>query len=117
MSHKSCENLQMSCVMEASQLIKRASGPAEVGGGIKAAIGRAARRLGWEFSRARNIWYGRARRIEAMEMDQLRELSRQQAARYERIANAMGEVDSDFYGQEINALVDMARALRNTNLS
>ena len=116
MSHKRCESSQMSCEYEAIQLLKRAAGPSEFGNGVKAAIDRAARRLGWKFNRVREMWYGRARRIEAREMDQLRELSRQQAARYERIANAMGEVDSDFYGQEINALVDMARALRNTNL-
>jgi hypothetical protein len=40
---------------------------------VKAAIRRASRRLGLPFSRARDIWYGDARRIDAEEMDKLRQ--------------------------------------------
>lgn len=32
----------------------------------------AARKLGWRFSRTRDVWYEQARRIDAREMDQLR---------------------------------------------
>ena len=40
---------------------------------MKAAIRRASRRLGLSFTRTRDIWYGDARRIDAAEMDRLRQ--------------------------------------------
>lgn len=63
----------MSSVMEASQLIRRVAGSRDVTDSIKAAIGRAALRLGWSYSRTKEIWYRNARRIDAHEIDQLRE--------------------------------------------
>ena len=39
---------------------------------MKVAIFRASRRLGFPFSRTRDIWYGGARRIDAKGMDRLR---------------------------------------------
>ena len=110
---KKCETSQMSCVeYEAAQLLKRAAGPAEIGSGVKAAIGRAARRLGWPFNRAREIWYGRAR-VRVREMDQLRRICNEQAQEFERVANAMATIDPDFYQQRIADLCDAARAIRN----
>ena len=109
MSQKACEGSQLIC--EATELVRRASGP-EVAGGIKSAIGRAARILGWKFSRTYEIWYGRARRIDAHEMDKLRALAREQAEKYERVAMAMRQTDPDFYVEDIAGLVNMARKLR-----
>jgi hypothetical protein len=44
---------------------------------VKAAILRAARRPGLSFNRTKDIWYGDARRIDAGEMDRLRQVAEQ----------------------------------------
>jgi hypothetical protein len=59
-------------IAEARCLIKQCAEPRPVGDSVKAAIGRAARRLGWSYSRAKDVWYGGARRIDVAEMDRLR---------------------------------------------
>lgn len=102
----------MSC--EASILVKRAAEPRVVGDSVKAAIVRAANKLRWRYSRTKEIWYGRARRIDAHEMDALRKEVAKQAAKYERIANAMVTTDPEFFGEDIAALVHTARALRRS---
>lgn len=114
MSDKSCENSDMSC--EASILVKRVAEPRGVGDSVKAAISRAAHRLGWKHSRTRDIWYARARRIDAHEMDALRRQAAKEAARYESVARAMEQTDPDFYRSDIIALVRAARALRGVDL-
>lgn len=97
---------------EASSLVRRIAEPRRVGDSIKIAIGRAADKLGWGYSRTRDVWYGRARRIDATEMDALRKEAANQASRYEAIARAMESTDSCFYEYEIIALVGAARRLR-----
>lgn len=57
---------------EAAKLIRCVAGPRRVDDTIKRAIHRAARRLGWSASRAKDVWYLAARRIDAEEMDALR---------------------------------------------
>lgn len=57
---------------EARALIRQCAEPCKAGELVKEAIFRAARRLGMTPSRARDIWYGNARRIDANEMDRLR---------------------------------------------
>lgn len=94
------ERSEMSSVAEASTLIRRAAEPRPVGDSVKAAIRRAARRIGLSFTRAKDIWYGDARRIDAHEMDALRNL----AARYARIAETLRHQDEDFYGTQADAL-------------
>ena len=83
------ESSEMSCEYEAAILLKRIAEPRQVGDSVKAAILRSAQRLGWKPSRTREIWYLRAHRIDAQEMDALRELAAKGAARYEAIARAM----------------------------
>lgn len=102
----------MNVLSEASLLVRRVAEPRKVGDSVKAAIGRAASRLGFRFNRTRDIWYGRARRIDASEMDALRLEAVKQAETYERIARAMESTDPDFYQQDIAALVGAARTLR-----
>lgn len=116
MCTKSSKDSEMPCEVEASLLVKRIAEPRLVGDSVKAAILRAARRLGWKPSRTKEIWYGRARRIEAREMDALRELVAKGAARYEAIARAMERTDSALYREDIAALVHMARRLRGEDL-
>src|SRR5438105_5016565 len=61
-----------SAIAEAQALVRRCAEPRPAGDNIKGAIRRASWRTGMPFSRAKNIWYGDARRIEAAEMDRLR---------------------------------------------
>lgn len=67
---KACKDLHVSAV-EAQQAIWSLA-PRDWIGKRKAAIAGVARRLGWEFARTWNIAHGRARRIDADEMDRLR---------------------------------------------
>ena len=57
---------------EARALIRLCAEPCKAGELVKEAIFRASRRLEMPLSRARDIWYGDARRIDANEMDRLR---------------------------------------------
>jgi len=57
---------------EARALIRQCAEPCKAGELVKEAIFRASRRLEMPLSRARDIWYGDARRIDANEMDRLR---------------------------------------------
>ena len=58
---------------EAQTLVRRCAKPSSTGESVKAAIRRASQLLSLPFSRVRNIWYGDARRIDAHEMDRLRQ--------------------------------------------
>ena len=61
-----------SSIDEARALIQQCAEPCKAGELVKEAIFRASRRLEMSLSRARDIWYGDARRIDANEMDRLR---------------------------------------------
>jgi hypothetical protein len=61
-----------SSIEEAKVLVRECAKPCPVEDNVKAAILRASRRLGFAFSRTREIWYGTARRIDAEEMDRPR---------------------------------------------
>ena len=54
------------------QLVRRAAEPARVGEGVKAEIGRAARRLGLSYGRAKRYWYGEIAVPPAHEVDTAR---------------------------------------------
>lgn len=108
MSEIQSEKSEMSSVVEASTLIRRVAEPRPVGDSVKAAIRRAARALGFSFSRAKDIWYGDARRIDPAEMDALRT----QAGIYETVAYRLLNQDEDFHSAHAAALLDAARILR-----
>jgi hypothetical protein len=55
---------------------------------VKAAIRRASQRLNIPFSRVRDIWYGDAKRIDANEMDKLR-----QEAEKAEVARAIAAIE------------------------
>ncbi len=67
---KTCKGMHV-ITQEAQQAIWRLA-PRDWIGKRKAAIAAVARELGWKFSRTWNIAHGRAHRIDAHEMDQLR---------------------------------------------
>lgn len=66
--------------------LKELSGPRLSGDPVKAAIDRAAKLAGLSYTRAFDIWYRKARRIDAHEADAIREavrLKREEDARHE----------------------------------
>src|ERR1700756_1700884 len=62
-----------SSIDEAQTLVRRCAEPRPAADKVKAAIRRASQRLNLPFSRVKDIWYGDARRIDAHEMDKLRQ--------------------------------------------
>jgi hypothetical protein len=68
----SAEALRKRSCVEAAILVRVVAEPTIRGESIKARIARAATRLGWTYRRTEDIWRREARRIEAFEMDQLR---------------------------------------------
>jgi len=116
MSEFASEQSEMSSLAEASALVRRVAEPRPAGDKVKAAIVRAARRLGFPVSRTKDLWYRDARRIDAHEMDRLRE----RAARVEaRLAVAsllalrgrLAAADADFHRPTLAALDDALRAM------
>ena len=97
---------------EASVLLRQVAEPRVVGESVKSAIARTGRALGWRFSRTREVWYGRARRIDAFEMDRLRDAARdieRTAQRLLALRDALAAKDALFHRDDIGAL---ERALR-----
>ena len=99
----------MSSVVEASELLRRVAGPRVADDKIKTLIRRAARRLGWGHSRTKDVWYRNARRIDAQEIDQLRDLvARGEASRLRAQLVAMRDglaaVDAEFHRPTIDAI-------------
>lgn len=119
-----CENSQKACegqMSTASALLRDIAGP-RGDGGVKAQIARAARRVGLTYSRAFEIWYGRARRIEARKMDKLRAIASGRADRVEmkRIADDMenlaariARVDAEMGGPQADAWRALAGVVRH----
>lgn len=115
----SAENSEKMC--EAATLVRAAAEPAQIGEKVDQQIQRSARRLGWLTSRVREIWYGRARRIDAHEMERLREVAARHSrnaellkAEYDRAFDCMAllaarltVIDPDFHSPEIGALRDI----------
>ena len=69
--------LDLSESEEAAYWLRRLVEPAPAGSHIETLIRNAARKLGWTYTRAKDVWYGQARTIRAREMDTLRNAVRQ----------------------------------------
>lgn len=103
-------------ISDAMRIVHLAAEPRPPADSAKAAIGRAARNLGWSYTRTRDVWYGDARRITVAEMDQLRaleqvrdhvELSRERQRHAEQLAALRGRLavrDGDFHRADIEAI-------------
>lgn len=76
-SENRSEKYRMSALVEAQTLVREIAEPRAVGDSVKISISKSARRLGFTFSRAKDIWYGAARRIDAHEIDKLRSVAKQ----------------------------------------
>ena len=103
----------MSDVAIAQDLIQKTF-PASRYGNVKAAIGAAYRRLKLPTERrAETLWYGIAKRIDAAEMDALREEKARQEAheqtlRLHETAAYLRTIDEDFYQSTIDTLERVA---------
>lgn len=106
--------------MEAAQLIRKVAEPRLVDDSVKAAIGRAARRLNWSFNRAKDVWYADHRiAISASEIDALRARTQEAkadadiTARIERLEAYMLATDEEFHSADIDRLRALARRNRD----
>lgn len=102
--------------MNTSDALKELADPRQAGEPVKRAIERAAGRAGFIFSRAYEIWYGRARRIEQFEIDAITDAlqhKRERDAanelhdlklRLARLEARLAAGDADFHRPSIDAL-------------
>lgn len=93
MSQISWEARVSAFVAEASLGLKDIAGPLRDGDRIKARIARAARACGLTYWRAFDLWYGKARRIEAHEIEAIRAA---RAARANRRSDDLAALAVDF---------------------
>lgn len=103
-------------ILGAQAALKELAEPIAFGERVKTAIDRAARRVGFGYSRAFEIWYGRARRIEQFEADALaeavekhrREIARNELhelhVRMARLEARLASTDADFHRETLAAL-------------
>lgn len=75
MSENPSEDQEMHSVCEASNLLQKRIAPPSVAASVSARIRHAARRLGWSYSRTKNVWYREAKTIHSHEMDRVEEIA------------------------------------------
>jgi len=111
MSEKLSENLEVSDVSYASELLRGHIAPET--GSVKTRIYQAARRLKWSPSRTKDVWYQDARVIKAHEMDRLKQLAgvsdarieyRELSAEIARLDAMLTAQDADFHSPFLDAL-------------
>jgi hypothetical protein len=104
--------------------IEAVAGPLLAGDTRESWLARAAKRAGITFRQCKSLYYGetsdpkssvgfavlsasRAARLEAQQL----------AGRFESLAGAMNAADTDFYSEDVLALIDAARRLRGVGRS
>jgi len=119
----------VSAVAEASFRLRRIAEPRPAGDLVKAAINRAAKRVGLPPRRVEDLWYAHASMVRAEEMDAIRQAdaarqakedaAREQAQRLGELFNGVAErlrtQDEDFHRDDIASLLDAARVLGATH--
>lgn len=102
--------------MNATEALKELAEPRPAGEPVKTAIDRAARRVGFIYSRTFEMWYGRARRIEQFEIDAITDALKHKRERdaanelhdlklrLARLEARLAAGDSDFHRPTIDAL-------------
>ncbi len=101
----------MSDVAVAQQLLHEAF--ADAGMSVKARLRKAAVVLRLPPRRVRAIWYGEARRIDAHEMEAIRNAqAKAVAARLSRMRAALARIDPEFFEPDILALERVERQAR-----
>lgn len=110
--------------LEASRRLRALAEPRPVGDKVKGAIGRAARAAGLSYWRAFDLWYGKARRIDASELQSIRaaEAARARGAQrelydfardFEALAERAARIDPDMAGPFADAMRDIAGKARH----
>lgn len=82
MSEHRSENSEMSCVEFGSHTLREKVAPAGSAGSVKERIRLASRRLGWTFSRTKDVWYADPR--VSLGADELRAIEETSGVRYGR---------------------------------
>lgn len=123
MSEKLSEFSERSDCVKAAKLIRKVA----LTGTQTERIGEAARTLKWPWSRAKNVWYQDARRIDAHEMDALRaairrremkEASREYrelTARIERLETALAVAHPTLDRDTLDAVLQAVRGPRGVD--
>lgn len=103
--------------------LRELSEPWPSGSKVKEAINRAARAAGFEYWRTFDLWYGKARRVEQHEREQVAaalDKKRREAARNElyelrtrltRLESLLASSDPDFHRENLNQVRGQLRAM------
>lgn len=115
MSEIRSEESEMSSVAEAAELLRRVAGPEE-GRKTKGLIRDAAKLAMFSYTRTKDIWYGDARRIDAKEMDRLRDVAAKRdveinISRLLAMREGLAKTDPEFHRETIDALEFALRAM------
>lgn len=124
MSQKSKVHSVSAIAIETAKALRRLAEPRPVGDRVKAAIGRAARKAGLSYWRTFDLWYAKAHRIDAVEVERIRAAERATAkgaahelydlaSQIEVLAERLASVDADFSQPHVDALRDIARRSRD----
>lgn len=101
MSEKASGKNNMSTVELASEIIKSRIAPVGICQSVAERIRHASRKLGWSYSRTRDVWYANARTVHYHEMKRAEEVA--------GLANGKQEL------KEIDTLIERAENLLSTN--
>ena len=123
MSQKSWEKIVTAVALEAAQGLRRLATPNPENDRIKTAIGRAARRAGLSYWRAYDLWYGKARRVDATELIAIRAAQRSKskeaqndllalAADFTALAERASRADPEMAGPWSDAMREIASRAR-----
>lgn len=91
------------------ELIAAVAGPRTWSDTRESWLARAARRAGISYRQVKSLWYGEIKD----DRHRSARLMRDAAEKYQAIASALDQTDSEFHQHDIAALLDLARTLRN----
>lgn len=119
MVEKSDRNCVVSQTLNWQPIIGQVAGPMQSGDTRESWLARAARRSRVSYRQIKSLWYGQTldpRTSVALSVlvaaKKARDEASDLASQFESIAGAMNATDADFFGPEVLALIDAARALR-----
>lgn len=102
--------------MNATDILRELAEPWSAGDRVKCGIDRAAKRAGLSYVRAREIWYGNARRIEAGEYERLKSAYRRKLEhalqnsiqdvklQIAQMESRLRHIDADFHSDNLDFL-------------
>jgi len=120
----------VSALVEAQALVRKVAEPVPAGDSVKAAIGRASRRLKWNFNRTKSLWYADERaKVSGDELTQLRDVAKLSTTgggdavlarldNLEKMVESIARVvaqDPDYYGPQLDTLRGALGAYRRSH--